>query len=138
MAKQPDRVQLYLDQWKHNRDFARTIDPPYRDWQVTAVFYTALHLINAVLAKYNIVVERHTERNDEVRFNAVFDVVRNKYLNLFRICSVTRYDAEPDLWIPKNYLTINDLVNDLLTPIEQNLLPKINSTLTTKPLVLKA
>jgi hypothetical protein len=52
--------------------------------------------------------------------------MRNKYLNLYRISRVTRYDADPDRWLPPEYLTVNDLVDDLLKPIENGLEPLIH------------
>jgi hypothetical protein len=120
MAKD-ERVAQYLKQWRHNRQFAKQIDSTFRDWQVNAVFYTALHAINAAAASLGIDVTDHTTRNNAVQTNESFAAVRSQYMNLYRICRVTRYDADPDLWLPEKYLTINDLVDDLLKPIENGL-----------------
>jgi hypothetical protein len=116
----PD-AEKHIAQWKHNRSFARTIDSKYRDWQVNAIFYTALHLVDAALIKLNQSVSDHSSRNEQVKTNAAFAPVRNQYLNLYRISRITRYDADPDLWLPQQYLTVTDLVEDLLKPIENGL-----------------
>ena len=114
-------VDKHIKQWRHNRRFAKTIDAAYRDWQVTAIFYTALHAVDAALAKLNVVVEDHTTRNEAVKSNRSFVNIRDAYLDLYRISRITRYDADPDQWIPERYLTIKDLVEDLLRPIENGL-----------------
>jgi hypothetical protein len=60
-------------------------------------------------------------RNAHVKSNESFASIREKYLDLYRICRVTRYDADPDTWLPQEYVNVNDLVHDLLAPIEANL-----------------
>lgn len=129
-------VAQHLKQWKHNRQFARTIDRKYRDWQVNVVFYTALHLVDAALASLGVNVTDHSERNQQVRTNGTFAAVRRQYLDLYRISRVTRYDPDPDQWLPQKYLTINDLVNDLLRPIESGLGPLISKSVGFEPLKL--
>ena len=111
-------VEQHIVQWKHNRRFARTIECNFRDWQINVIFYTALHAIDAALASLGVKVTNHAERNEKVRTNASFSGVRNQYLNLYRISCVTRYDANPDEWLPQEYLTVQDLVSHLLRPIE--------------------
>ena len=134
---QQQRVQQHIEQWKHNRQFARTIDRKYRDWQINVIFYTALHIIDAALASLGVIVSEHTERNQQVRTNGSFAAVRNQYLDLYRISRVTRYDAEPDNWLPDQYLTVTDLVEHLLKPIENGVGPLINKSVKFEPLPLK-
>lgn len=38
------------------------------DWQVTACFYTALHLVNAHLSKYNLQYRKHKDVNYALNF----------------------------------------------------------------------
>jgi hypothetical protein len=97
------------------------------DWQINVIFYTALHLVDAALASLNIVASSHSERNDQVKNNGAFLSVRNHYLDLYRISRITRYDADPLQWLPQKYLTVNDLADDLLKPIENNLGPLIRA-----------
>lgn len=118
-------VEQHIKQWKHNRAFAKTIDGSFPDWQINAIFYTALHCIDAALAQLKVSVSDHGERNEQVKTNGSFAQVRTQYLNLYRIARVTRYDAEPDNWIPQQYLNVADLVEDLLRPIENWLEPII-------------
>ena len=114
-------VQQHVAQWKHNRQFAKTIDSKYRDWQINVIFYAALHAIDAALASVGVQVSEHADRNNHVRTNESFARVRTQYLDLYRISRVTRYDADPDRWIPAQYLTVADLVEPLLIPIENGL-----------------
>ncbi len=130
------KIDQHIAQWKHNRQFAKTIDGKYRDWQVNAIFYTALHIIDAALCSKGINVAEHGERNEQIKTNISFAQVRNQYLNLYRISRVTRYDADPDKWLPKQYLTISDLVEDLLKPIENGVGPLINKSVKFDPIKL--
>ncbi len=131
------RVEKHVEQWKHNRRFAKTIDGQFRDWQINVIFYTALHLIDAALATVDLSVADHTDRNNHVRTNEFFSSVRTQYLDLYRISRITRYDAEPDTWIPQKYLVVSDLVADLLRPIENELGPMISKFVKFEPLELK-
>jgi hypothetical protein len=137
MNLQQQRVQRHVDQWKHNRRFAKTIEATYRHWQINVIFYTALHVVDAALASLGVSVSEHTQRNDNVRTNESFAAVRTQYLDLFRISRVTPYDADPDKWLPAAYLSVSDLVEDLLKPIENALGPLINKSVKFEPLTLK-
>ena len=116
-------VDQHLTQWRRNRRFARSIDAAYRDWQINAIFYTALHAVDAAIAKLALRVTDHESRNGIVNTNSSFAAIRRPYRNLYRISRVTRYDADPDQWLPEPYLTVGDLVEDLLRPIENGLEP---------------
>jgi hypothetical protein len=129
-------VKQHLDQWKHNRQFAKTIDRKYRDWQINVIFYTALHVIDAALASLGVCVVDHSQRNNEVRTNGSFAAVRTQYLDLYRISRVTRYDADPDQWLPQDYLNVNDLVENLLKPIENGVGSLISKSVKFDPLKL--
>jgi hypothetical protein len=125
------KTEKHVKQWRHNRRFAKTIDANFRDWQINVIFYTALHAVDAALSKLGVCVEDHNTRNEAVKNNSSFSGIRDDYLNLYRISRITRYDAEPDDWIPEKYLTVSDLVDDLLRPIENGLtaiLPDIKFT----------
>jgi len=130
-------IRLHIEQWKHNRKFAQTIDGQYRDWQVNVIFCAALHFIDAALISVGITVSEHTTRNDAVRTNESFASVRTQYLNLYRISRVTRYDPDPDKWLPEKYLTVADLVEDLLKPIENGVGQLIGKSIGFESLPLK-
>ena len=93
-------------------------------------------MIEAALASLDVQVTDHTNRNDHVRTNEAFAAVRNQYLNLYRISRITRYDAEPDKWLPEKYLTVKALAEDLLKPIENGVGPLINKSVKFEPLKL--
>jgi|SRR6185437_14924822 len=126
----------HIKQWSHNRKFAKTIDRSFPDWQINVIFYAALHAVDAALATLGVCVNNHTERNDQVKTNSAFAQIRTQYINLYRISRVTRYDAEPAAWIPPRYLSVDDLVEDLLRPIENNLNEIVGTALKYAPLKL--
>ena len=113
-------VAQHVEQWKHNRRFATTVDATFRDWQVTAVFYTALHAVDAALAHLGIAVSSHEQRNSFVKSNASLTPVRNAYLHLHRLSLVTRYDTEPDKWLPREFQHVEELAAAWLRPIERH------------------
>jgi hypothetical protein len=111
-------IDQHVAQWIHNRKCAESIDRQYRDWQINVIFYAALHAIDAAWVQLGVNVSDHESRNQAVRNNESLASIRVRYLDLYRISKVTRYDAEPDSWLPEKYLTVPDLVGALLNPIE--------------------
>jgi hypothetical protein len=130
-------VDLYIKQWKRNRRFVKTIDATYLDWQVNLVFYIALHAVNAALASLNITVTNHSARNREVKENGALVGIRDPYAHLYRISCITRYDPDPDSWIPAKYLSVNDLAEDLLKPVENGVGAIVGAAVKYEPLNLK-
>jgi uncharacterized protein (UPF0332 family) len=58
-------VQDHFNQAKHNESFLNDLDllnTAYRDWAFTAVFYTAVHYIDALLLKKSQNPATHGER----------------------------------------------------------------------------
>jgi hypothetical protein len=129
-------VEQHLNQWQRNRKLATLIDSTYRDWQINIIFYAALHAIDAALIKLGVTVSDHNGRNSAIKSNASLVMARDAYLNLYRICRITRYDPDPDNWIPKQYLTVVDLAEATLKPIKNGITP-ILSKISYSPLVLK-
>jgi hypothetical protein len=129
-------IDQHLTQWRHNRRFAKSIDAAYRDWQINAIVYTALHAVDAAVARLGLRVTDHETRNEIVRTNSSFAAIRKPFHNLYRISRVTRYDADPDLWLPAEYLTVADLVENLLRPIENGLEPLLGKAIRFQPLPL--
>jgi hypothetical protein len=121
------RVEQHLQQWQHNRRFVRSIAPQFRDWQINVIFYTALHAVDAALAHLGVQVSDHSNRNEQVKTNLSFAAVRSQYMDLYRISRITRYDPDPDSWLPERYLDVNDLVENLLKPIENGITPLLKS-----------
>jgi hypothetical protein len=131
-------AQQHVDQWKHNRKFIATIGSDFRDWQINVIFYTALHAIDSALATLGVTVSDHMDRNLQVKNNASFTTVRVPYLDLYRISRITRYDAEPDQWIPKQFITVDDMVQQLLRPIENGVEIITKSAIKFRPINLKS
>jgi hypothetical protein len=108
----------YLARWKTNRRFCESIDSAFVDWQITVIFYTALHAINTGAAHLGLKPTTHVGRNEMVKFNEAFAPVRTQYLRLYRLARFTRYDPDPEQWLPKQYLTVQVVVDQVLKPIE--------------------
>lgn len=61
----PDK-QRHLEQAQHNETayhFLGSASPPFIDWQVTSLFYAALHYVDAYLATKGIHPHDHMERD---------------------------------------------------------------------------
>lgn len=57
----------HLTQAQHNREFAESLDAAkYSDWVATALFYAALHHVDAFLATRNVHPGRHDVRDNYV------------------------------------------------------------------------
>lgn len=58
--------QKHLQQAQRNEElyhYLAHVAPAYTDWQITALFYAALHYIDAYLAGHNVHPSSHEERN---------------------------------------------------------------------------
>lgn len=64
----------------------------YKDWTVTSLFYSALHLIDEYCAKCNTSVRNHTERRNFV--NTSLKPISNYYHRLYLLSTTVRYDAQ--------------------------------------------
>lgn len=63
------------------------------DWQVTACFYAALHLVNAHLSKYNLQYRKHKDVNYALNFASTTSPARlpeNEYLAYTALQSLSR------------------------------------------------
>jgi hypothetical protein len=88
----------HLEQTRHNRRFFDSLDTDaYSDWAATALFYTALHYLDAFLATLGIHPLRHPDRTREVRarleLREIFDDYRflKDYSENARYNPPTRY-----------------------------------------------
>lgn len=88
-------VQEHLDLAEKNEQFAESIASlPQRfpEWEITALFYSALHYASAFLAAQGYNPQNHSQRNNLVGnlTNAGTD-----YQNLYRLSLNTRYRGLP-------------------------------------------
>jgi hypothetical protein len=58
--------QEHDDKADHNEYLVSTLDNPFFDWQVTALFYAALHRVEAYFATKNIHLPTHTVRDSQI------------------------------------------------------------------------
>lgn len=61
----------HINQVNHNLTFLQKINNDVTecwDWQVTASFYTALHLVNAHLSQYGLQYRKHSDVNHALNF----------------------------------------------------------------------
>lgn len=72
---------------------------PYKDWNITILFYTALHYVQSYLCKksYRTTFLDHTERNNYLaRISAtdrLIDSIVTDYVALFKASCAARYTA---------------------------------------------
>lgn len=75
----------HIQKAKHNERFYLSLDlyqSPYKDWFVTGIFYTALHLIDAYLATKDIHPFSHGMRDDWIKKNRELDKIWFAYRDL--------------------------------------------------------
>ena len=104
-------------QARHNRAFVEFVKQQgsYDDWALTACFYSALHLIDAVLVHFaNCHPVDHAERDSAIgRCSQIPRDVFNAYFTLKDDSTAARYNC----WQPTNADVANGLSN--LTKVEQ-------------------
>ena len=70
---------------RNNRTFAESLalrDQTEVGWALTALFYSALHFIEAYSARYGKNFYSHQERNEEVQTNPVHTAIADEYMDL--------------------------------------------------------
>ena len=105
----------HLNQAKKNIEFLRDINnisEQYYDWQVTTCFYTALHIINAHLAKYNLHYNTHVEVARALNFAVAQSVSKVSpecfvaYRTLQNLSRKARYLSDPS---SKTYIQVYEV-----------------------------
>jgi hypothetical protein len=89
----------HLDRARHNIRFAESFDlatTPYLDWVVTAYFYAALHLVEALLyARENLHSPNHETRKEWIRDKGYLTVIKDAYRDLKNHSENARYRIYP-------------------------------------------
>ena len=88
------------------------------EWQVTAIFYTALQAVDAAIAKLGKQVADHSSRMELIQSDPTFVTIRKAYKELFDLSLNARYDAIAGDFLPDDFLHVNDLADQLLKPID--------------------
>ena len=86
--------QEHLAQAAMNEEFSNTIsglDTRSTDWEVTALFYSALHYVSAFLANQGYEAKNHHERRNLI---AQLTDVANEYDNLLQHSLDARYEMK--------------------------------------------
>lgn len=92
--------------------------PIYSDWEVTTIFYSALHLVDAYVIK--VIPPRpadHTERNRLVRNNPILKKIRAEYDRLYILCRSARYDRNVTEQEVTDALTDYNTIKAYLLPL---------------------
>ena len=81
---------------KNERLYENLIGTEFNDWAVVALFYAALHYVDAFfLQESNSTPQNHGERNRRLRNNAALDQIRSHYLDLYALSIRARYELDP-------------------------------------------
>lgn len=87
--------QRRLQQARRNEDLYHhlaTVAPTYIDWQITALFYSALHYVDAYLAKHNVHPSSHAERDRLITMESVLRRIYTAYRDLESYSRDARYE----------------------------------------------
>lgn len=126
----------HIRQWTHNRAFLVTIEPGFRDWVVTAAFYTALHAVDTLLAFDKVTVTSHEGRNRTLAEVNRYEKVHDAYDPLYKLARTVRYLADPGKWIPSEQVQ-KQVIERYLYPIERSVQKLIARDLALGPITLK-
>lgn len=121
--------EAHISQWTHNRGFLQTIRPQYPDWAVTAIFYTALHAIDALLAADKVQgIYSHETRNRALMNTNRYARLWNLYQPLHDLSRTVRYLAEPERWVAWDDID-RQVIRRYLYPIENSVQKLMNKEL---------
>ena len=100
----------HLDQSNHNKDtsdFLNTQNPNYIDWEITTLFYAALHRVDNYFKNNGPRIPTdHQERNRLVR-QELPTVVYSAYHKLFVLSLRARYSVGLNMQEPERGLAVN-------------------------------
>ena len=85
-------LQEHLAQAARNEEFANVagnLESRFTEWEVTALFYSSLHYVNAYLATQGFAAKNHRERRNLI---ATHTNVSSEYDNLFQHSLDARYE----------------------------------------------
>ena len=121
MPKQED----HLNQVSQNKAFLQSINrTAYPDWAITVIFYTALHYIDALLAKENVHPGSHDRRDNYVTRRHELRTIAKDYFRLKNSSRTARYNP-PTKFTHQN---VDQLEMTHLKNIETQITPLLGST----------
>jgi hypothetical protein len=116
----------HLKQAQHNEAFLATFDlakSPYLDWAVTAAFYSALHYVRALMAKYGYMNVSSYGDMDKA-FDRLSLLKNNPAVHdSYRQLKDDSRDARYNMWQPSG----GDIVDarDEMTKVRDFIVPKL-------------
>ena len=120
----------HLARAKQNICFAESFDlqnTPFLDWVVTAYFYAALHLVDALLCeKDELNPASHLDRRIQVKEKWYLRLISAEYRNLKDHSEDARYRL-----IPMASGKVENTIIPLYKAIENHILPQLQSSKTT-------
>ncbi len=82
----------HLAQVAHNERFLGTVDPGlFPDWYGTIIFYTAVHLVEAMFARFDDHSQSHPERNSSLRLH--YPEIWRHFRPLYDFSMTARYQT---------------------------------------------
>lgn len=112
----------YLRKARSNRAFAETLDPnnpTHAGWALVALFYSALHFVQAYSAKFGHYYSSHKDRNADMQRNPVFDEIIVDYNELAILGWNARYTCMA--YGATTYQEALDCINAIQRHIEDRL-----------------
>lgn len=90
-------VTEYLGKSQRNRDYARSVPldtPTQVGWAITALFYSALHAINAYFAQSHIKCFDHDGRGEQIMNDPKISKIYEDYRELRSLSQNARYHMQ--------------------------------------------
>ena len=118
----PDQ-QKHLAQAQHNEELYHHLSgttPRFIDWQITALFYAALHYVDAYLARFSIHPSSHEERSMWMGRESILKTIYTAYRDLQNRSRDARYELYP---LRAGYE--QTLYNTHFTAIRDHLIPRM-------------
>ena len=115
-------VKQHLKKATYNENFFDDIKETYPDWAITGLFYSALHLIDAVLINMGCSAEDHKMRFQYVKFIKELKPLYADYRALYDCSINARYKMTSDL----NIESLNDYHKKFFSPIKTTVTKLLN------------
>lgn len=106
--------------WIKNRAFCASLGPEHADWMVTAIFYSSVHAIGALLAADGVrSPDNHKNRFGILRENNRYRQIYRKYKFIYDASIDSRYGCNESCWIPADVVE-QDILRGSFFPLEKS------------------
>ncbi|MBF0317775.1 MAG: hypothetical protein HQL04_06330 [Nitrospirae bacterium] len=113
-------LKEHLKQAQRNEEFYQSIKENYPDWGGTALFYSALHYVDAFLMSKNVFVKDHKDRFLYIEKIVELRQIHSYYRRLYDYSINTRYNAiipnikDVEETYKRSFLPFKKFMEDLL------------------------